>query len=145
MGIYIPVENIEQHVAVLAKIGNLGDKFKDGFLRASWSDEESSAMETIKEAALLKGMQAEYDKVGNLFLSTPGSAKEVVQAGSHIDTVPNGGMYDGGAGILCALEAVLALREDWSRLNAGLKWSSGAGKNQPPSTQCVKEAWPLLE
>jgi len=70
----VPLANIEQHILELSRIGNLGTRREDGFLRASWSYEESSAMEYIREAGESGGLRAEYDAVGNLFLSTPDSA-----------------------------------------------------------------------
>ena len=41
--------------------------------------------------------------------------------GSHLDTVPKGGQYDGGAGIVAGLEAILALHEYWSSMNCDLQ------------------------
>ena len=110
----IPLDNINRHFSVLEKIGNLGSFRGAGFLRASWSDEETAAMEYIKTVGQDAGMRAVYDGVGNLYLTTPGPASEVVQVGSHLDTVPQGGLFDGGAGIVAGLEAMLALREYWS-------------------------------
>jgi len=121
MSLNISVKNIEQHIAAMAKIGNLGEAFEAGFQRASWSDEETSAILYIKRTGEAHGLQATYDQVGNLYLSTPGDAIEVVQVGSHLDTVPQGGMYDGGAGILIGLEAILALKDKWESFHRRLE------------------------
>jgi N-carbamoyl-L-amino-acid hydrolase len=106
----IPLENIRTHFAALSKIGNLGPALEDGFLRAGWSDEESMAMEYIRGVAEKAGLSSRHDEVGNLFISTEGTSEEVVQIGSHLDTVPRGGLFDGGAGIVAGLEAILAVR-----------------------------------
>ena len=117
----VPLAHIEQHILELSRIGNLGARREDGFLRASWSSEESSAMEYIREVGRSSGLRAEYDAVGNLFLNTPDSAAAVIQVGSHLDTVPKGGMFDGGAGIIAGLEAILALRKLWYSLGCMLQ------------------------
>jgi len=109
----IPVSNIKTHLTVLEKIGNLGSFREAGFLRASWSNEESAAMAYVRDVGAEHGLRTKYDGVGNLYLSTPGSGDQVVQVGSHVDTVPFGGNYDGAAGILAGLEAILAVRKSW--------------------------------
>ena len=117
----IPVTNIERHLAKLAQIGNLGSFREAGFLRAAWSNEETAAMNYIKDVARDHGMQANNDGVGNLYLTTPGNVAEVVQVGSHLDTVPQGGLFDGAAGIIAGLEAILSLRADWANLGRKLE------------------------
>jgi len=111
---------IEKLFRVLEGIGNLGQKREDGFLRASWSDEESRAMDLVRRTAEEEGMTSFHDAVGNLFVATPGDGSEIVYTGSHLDTVPMGGNYDGAAGVVCGLEAVLALKPDWPKLKKRL-------------------------
>jgi len=115
----IKPEDVGQHVDSLAKIGNLGNSPKDGFLRAAWSDEESQAFSYIMDHATNHGLNALTDGLGNLYVRLGSNGKEVVQTGSHLDTVPNGGNYDGAAGIVASLEALkqikssnLALKKD---------------------------------
>ena len=119
--IEVSLTNIEQHILELSRIGNLGARREDGFLRASWSYEESSAMEYIRDVGTSGGLRAAYDGVGNLFLNTPDHAPIVIQVGSHLDTVPMGGLYDGGAGIIAGLEAILALHKFWSSFGCMLQ------------------------
>lgn len=117
----VAVERIEEHFSALSRIGNLGPARNDGFLRASWSSEETAAMEYVKRTGQEQGLSPAYDGVGNLYLTTPDQRPEVIQVGSHLDTVPKGGLYDGGAGIVAGLEALLALRARWSDLRRGLE------------------------
>lgn len=117
----IPLANIEQHFSELGRIGRLGPFLDDGFLRAAWSYEESEAMEYIRFAGVSQGLQARYDGIGNLYLTTPGRDSGLIQVGSHLDTVPKGGMYDGGAGIVAGLEAILALRPAWGSFKRRLQ------------------------
>jgi len=119
--IIVPAERIEGHFDELAKIGNLGPRREDGYLRASWSDEESAAMTYIGAVGRSAGMIATYDGVGNLFVRTPQRRAQVVQTGSHLDTVPKGGLYDGGAGVVAGLEAIIALKPYWDALERGLE------------------------
>jgi hypothetical protein len=92
----VRTDRIEKLFRVLEGIGNLGQKREDGFLRASWSDEESRAMDLVRRTAEEEGMTSFHDAVGNLFVATPGDGSEIVYTGSHLDTVPMGGNYDGG-------------------------------------------------
>ena len=98
--------DIEQHVMSLSGIGNLGSRIRDGFTRASYSPEETAAHEYIREHGESAGLVSRVDDIGNLFLRTPDGADEVIQFGSHLDTVRTGGLFDGGAGIVAGLEAI---------------------------------------
>lgn len=106
-------EWIQKQFKALERIGNLGMRRENGFLRASWSDEETRAMMRLKIAAQAAGLVAEWDGVGNLFVSTPGGQPRTVMTGSHLDTVPGGGNYDGAAGVVCGLTAIIALKDRW--------------------------------
>jgi hydantoinase/carbamoylase family amidase len=117
----ISLDNIKKHFAQLEKIGNLGTFREAGFLRASWSNEESEAMAYIQSIGSDFGLRAGYDGVGNMLLTTPGLQPNVVQIGSHLDTVPHGGNYDGAAGIVAGLEAIAALKEEWPALRHRLE------------------------
>ncbi|GAB4221578.1 MAG: allantoate deiminase [Spirochaetales bacterium] len=112
---------IEEIFSQLGKIGNVGATPETGFTRAAWSSEETRAMELIQRIAEKAGMQASWDGVGNLFLSTPVQAAETIQVGSHLDTVPHGGNYDGAAGIVAGLDAILQLRPMWEKLKRRLE------------------------
>src|SRR5699024_10867232 len=62
------------------------------------------------------------DAVGNVIGSLEGSEDlPVILLGSHIDTVPNGGEYDGALGVLTAIEAVHSLQENEKRLRHPIK------------------------
>src|SRR5581483_8332504 len=59
------------------------------------------------------GMSTRIDAAGNIFAVRPGGepALPALLIGSHLDSVPNGGRYDGALGTLCALEVLHALHE----------------------------------
>ncbi|MBD3307537.1 M20/M25/M40 family metallo-hydrolase [candidate division KSB3 bacterium] len=104
----------------LAQIGNVGARPEEGFLRYSWSDEESAACEYIRQEAEKVGLEARYDAVGNLYASLPGAWPEIVLTGSHLDSVPKGGNYDGVAGVVTGLEAIKAIQASGVALRKGL-------------------------
>jgi N-carbamoyl-L-amino-acid hydrolase len=109
--IRIDDSRISRHVEAISKIGNLGPRLEDGYTRAAWSGEESKAMEYIRQEGLKMGLYAGYDAVGNLFLRTKNGGREVIQVGSHLDTVPNGGTFDGAVGIITGLESIRSVIE----------------------------------
>lgn len=86
-----------------------------GVTRPAWSEVESACHALLAEAGEAHGLTRHVDAVGNLWLSPPGLGEAACMAtGSHLDSVPQGGNYDGAAGsvagLLCALRA---LREGW--------------------------------
>ncbi|MFQ3619365.1 MAG: Zn-dependent hydrolase [Spirochaetales bacterium] len=114
-------QRIEEIFSQLEKIGNLGPNRESGFTRAAWSDEETRAMQLIQRLGEKAGMRPRWDGIGNLFLSTPFEYPECVQVGSHLDTVPHGGNYDGAVGVVCGLDAILQLRPMWEKLKRRLE------------------------
>lgn len=116
-------ERITTHIQALSKIGNLGPTLESGFTRPSWSDEETGAMNYITEVALRHGFKATSDTIGNLFLSygCEDPTKEIIQIGSHLDTVVKGGLFDGGAGIVAGLEALIEVSKSTQALKKGLE------------------------
>ena len=112
---------IERHFAVLDRIGCLGDSRTSGYLRPSYSDEETSAMRYIETEGRAIGLTSRWDAVGNLVLETPGQFSEFVEAGSHLDTVPQGGNFDGTAGVIAGLEAIRIVTEAKLPLKRGLR------------------------
>jgi len=58
------------------------------------------------------GLTPRQDSAGNIFGRLPGKTPPVVMAGSHLDTVINGGRFDGSVGVLSALEGLRRIREE---------------------------------
>jgi N-carbamoyl-L-amino-acid hydrolase len=94
----------------MAKIGAIPG---DGVNRACLTDLDRQARRLLLSWAEGLGLAVSVDALGNLFLrheGTQAGAAPVV-TGSHMDTQPNGGRFDGIWGVIAALEAVQALRE----------------------------------
>jgi allantoate deiminase len=96
----------------LAHLRQFGPTPDGGVTRYALSPEEKAATETVAQWMAEAGLDVRYDAVGNLFGRLPGKTEgPAVLTGSHLDSVPNGGHYDGPAGVIAALEAVQAMRE----------------------------------
>jgi N-carbamoyl-L-amino-acid hydrolase len=82
-----------------------------GVTRVAYGEGERIAFALMAEAAREWSVEAAFDAAGNQFLTLPGvDRSRSIQIGSHLDSVPHGGNYDGAAGVILgiALQAVLA-------------------------------------
>lgn len=92
----------------IAVIGR--DTRTGGYRRAAWTVQDAALREWFAAAAAARGLDVEADRNGNLWAwwgTGPGPA---VVTGSHLDSVPDGGAYDGPLGVVSALAAVDSLR-----------------------------------
>nr|WP_277819158.1 hydantoinase/carbamoylase family amidase [Pseudoroseomonas vastitatis] len=83
-----------------------------GITREAYGPGERMAHALARREAEALGLEVSVDPVGNLHMTLPGAdrtAKRVL-LGSHLDSVPNGGNFDGAAGVLAGLAAVAGLR-----------------------------------
>lgn len=96
----------------LEELGAIGRRPGGGVTRPAFSEEEARATALVAGWARAAGLTVAYDDIGNLFASTDGNAPgaAAVAAGSHLDSVPDGGRYDGPLGVVGALAAIEALR-----------------------------------
>ncbi|MEE3420064.1 MAG: M20 family metallo-hydrolase [Lachnospiraceae bacterium] len=88
-----------------------------GTTRAVYTEEFFEARNYVKGVMQSLGLTVREDSVGNLFGEYQGTDadEEPIWTGSHIDTVPNGGRYDGLAGVFAGLEAVKMLKAEGIR------------------------------
>lgn len=95
---------------VLAPVGR--DPATGGYLRYAWSEPELACRRWFAEQAAERGMELDEDGNGNMFawLGDPYPG-DTVLTGSHFDSVPYGGGYDGPLGIVSAFLAIDALRD----------------------------------
>ncbi|MED4116267.1 Zn-dependent hydrolase [Priestia megaterium] len=97
-----------QHLHDLSQIGR--NKVTGGINRFSFTSEEQQAIELVTSYMKEAGMTVNVDGVGNI-IGTYGEESETIMLGSHIDTVPDGGKYDGALGVLAAIEIVQTIYE----------------------------------
>ncbi len=85
-----------------------------GVTRASYGEGESAAGEYLTELARAEGLEVSADRAANLVFSPPGMAADapVAWVGSHIDSVPQGGNYDGLAGVVAGLLCLIARQRE---------------------------------
>jgi N-carbamoyl-L-amino-acid hydrolase len=80
--------------------------------RIVFTERDREARAWLAAKAQAAGLSTRVDAVGNTFFRWDGSSPELpaVATGSHIDAIPNAGMYDGTVGVLGGLEAIRALQ-----------------------------------
>jgi hydantoinase/carbamoylase family amidase len=89
----------------------LGQDPAGGMTRLALSPADAAARALVREQMVGLGMAVSHDEVGNLVGRWGAPRLPSVMSGSHLDSVPRGGRYDGPLGVVGALEAVRALRE----------------------------------
>jgi N-carbamoyl-L-amino-acid hydrolase len=103
-----------------AKLGTIGIEPDGSISRIAYSDEESAAMAYVRAQGEAFGLAGTYDPVGNLLLRMPGDSRRRVLVGSHLDSVPHGGNYDGAAGVVAGLEALRFLIAERDQLGGAV-------------------------
>jgi N-carbamoyl-L-amino-acid hydrolase len=97
----------------LRELSRFGANPEGGVSRTGFSDADVEGRAWLREVMRAAGLEVRVDPAGNLIGARPGSepgAKPLL-FGSHIDSVPHGGNYDGDVGSLGAVEVALTLRE----------------------------------
>ncbi|MEW4024007.1 allantoate deiminase [Bacillus sp. YAF8] len=104
--------SITDYIEWLAQYGASAD---GGVTRLLYTKEWMDAQLAVKTEMSSFGLETRFDDVGNVFgrLTGTQSPDEVVVTGSHIDTVINGGKYDGAYGVLAAMLALKQLKETY--------------------------------
>jgi N-carbamoyl-L-amino-acid hydrolase len=110
----INCDRLDRHLAELAEIGKLPN---GGVCRLAFSDADVQARSLIKTWMLEAGMTVQGDAVGNIIGTYAGTESgSALATGSHIDTVPVGGRYDGCLGVLAGIEVARVFHENHFRL-----------------------------
>jgi N-carbamoyl-L-amino-acid hydrolase len=109
MEIKINSARLSQRLDNLAKIGARPD---GGVCRLAVSDEDKAARDMLVVWMKDLGLQIQVDQVGNLIGTRAGKQDlPPLVIGSHIDSVPTGGRYDGAAGVMAGLEVLETLND----------------------------------
>ena len=84
-----------------------------GVTRPAWSAQDQAAADILGDAAKALGLEVAFDPAGNLWCTLPGADRSAprVLTGSHLDSVPTGGHFDGLAGAVAGLTALAAFRD----------------------------------
>lgn len=108
-------DRLSQTLATLAAIGRLPG---GGVRRISYTPEDLQARHQVRQWMEEAGLTIHIDGAGNMIGTYGGqrSGAAALATGSHIDTVPSGGRYDGALGVLAGIEVVRTLNENQIRL-----------------------------
>ncbi|MDN7862980.1 Zn-dependent hydrolase [Burkholderia multivorans] len=97
----------------LMEMATIGATARGGSCRLALSDDEVRGRRRFIAWCEAAGCEIRIDPIGNLFARRPGTEPEApaVMCGSHLDTQPLGGRFDGVYGVLAGLEAIRTLNE----------------------------------
>ncbi|HSE00973.1 MAG TPA: Zn-dependent hydrolase [Burkholderiales bacterium] len=134
----------------MARIGAIPG---NGVNRAAFSREDIAARKTLISWARARNFAVAVDAIGNLFIRRAGADPHAapVMTGSHMDSQPRGGRFDGIYGVLAGLEALEAIEEAGLATRRPIElvaWSNEEGGRFPPCTMgsaVYTGAKPLLE
>ena len=116
----IDAKRFERNFNAISEFGALKG---GGLTRLAFSKEDLEAREFLINLIEKNGFKLKIDNVGNIFAiydeGCEADAKPVC-VGSHIDSVPNGGFYDGTLGVMAGLEALSSIKEAGIRLKRPL-------------------------
>ena len=94
------------------------DERTGGYRRYSWTDADAGCRAWFARTATKLGLRTDFDRNGNLWAwwgRPSGTSGQAIATGSHLDSVPDGGAYDGPLGIVSAFAAIRQLREQGFR------------------------------
>src|SRR5688572_8018220 len=103
---------LRQRIEALSLFGRpVGGSFADGVSRVAYTDADIAGRRYVMDLMRAAGLTPRIDPAGNIFALRPGTDASLkpILFGSHIDSVPNGGNFDGDLGSLAALGTVEAL------------------------------------
>lgn len=105
--------NIKRVLSNLESIGTIGKDGNNGITRLAFSEEYYIALNVLDNKFKELGLESKIDRLGNIFGHRKGTKTlPSIMIGSHLDTVKNGGLYDGLLGIIAAIEVVEILNDN---------------------------------
>jgi hydantoinase/carbamoylase family amidase len=94
----------------LDALAHIGRSSEGGADRVAWSEADEQGKRWLEQRLTAAGLTVRRDAAANVWGTWQTGAAPALVLGSHIDSVPNGGHYDGALGVLAGLEAVRSLR-----------------------------------
>ena len=133
----VPVDQDRLWSSLMA-MAEIGKTPAGGVRRLALSDPDRAARDLLTAWLAEAGLTVRVDDLGNIYGRRPGgdSGAAPVVFGSHLDTVPTGGRFDGALGVMGALEAVRALEDAGVRTRAPLEivnWTNEEGARFAPA------------
>ena len=124
--------------ASLMELAEIGATQKGGVCRLALSDVDKAGRDLFVRWCEEAGCSVTVDRIGNIFARRPGrdDSLPAVMSGSHLDSQPTGGKFDGAYGVLAALETVRALNDagvETLRPIEIVSWTNEEGSRFPPA------------
>lgn len=112
-GLRVDGARLRRRIERLSTFGRpAGGSFADGVSRVAYSEADLAARAWLIDEVRLAGFTPRLDAAGNVFVRSGGDPERPpILFGSHIDSVPDGGNFDGDLGTLAALDVLQAVRE----------------------------------
>lgn len=125
----------------LMTTGKIGGTEKGGVRRLTLTDLDRQMRDWFKAECEKLGCQVSIDDVGNMFAVRPGKRSDIlpIAMGSHLDTQPTGGKFDGILGVLGGLEVLRTLHDTGYETNAPVmvvNWTNEEGSRFAPAMLC---------
>lgn len=129
--------NGERLWSSLMELAQIGATPKGGVCRLTLTDLDKQGRDLVTRWAREAGMSVTIDKIGNVFMRRPGRNNSLppIMTGSHIDTQPTGGKFDGNYGVLAGLEVVRTLNDHGIETEAPIEvafWTNEEGSRFVP-------------
>ena len=123
--------------ASLMDLAQIGATPKGGVCRLTLTDLDKQGRDLVTRWAREAGMTVTIDKIGNGFMRRPGRNNNLppIMTGSHIDTQPTGGKFDGNYGVLAGIEVVRTLNDHGIETEAPIEvafWTNEEGSRFVP-------------
>jgi len=133
-----PNINAERLWSSLMELAKVGATPKGGVRRVTLTPADREGRELFARWCREAGLELRVDAIGNLFARRKGAddAAPPVVMGSHLDTQPNGGRFDGAYGVMAGLEVVRALNDAKVTTRAPLEvasWTNEEGSRFVPT------------
>ena len=121
----------------LMTLAKIGATPKGGVCRLTLTDLDKQGRGLVIQWATDAGMTVVIDKIGNVFMRRAGNDNNLppIMTGSHIDTQPTGGKFDGNYGVLAGLEVVRTLNDHGIKTEAPIEvafWTNEEGSRFVP-------------
>ena len=132
-----PLINRDRLWQSLMDLAQLGATAKGGVCRLALTDLDRQARDLFVQWCEAAGCSISVDAIGNIFARRPGRnpALPPVMTGSHIDTQPTGGKFDGCFGVMAGVEVLRTLNDLQVETEAPLEvvvWTNEEGSRFPP-------------
>ncbi|WPB55623.1 Zn-dependent hydrolase [Xylophilus sp. GOD-11R] len=121
----------------LMDLAEIGGTDKGGVCRLALTDLDRQGRDLFVSWCQAEGMDVRIDVIGNIFARRPGTdpSRRAIATGSHIDTQPTGGKFDGNFGVLAGLEVVRTLNAQGIQTAAPVEviaWTNEEGSRFVP-------------